>query len=48
MKNSSESIKDIDDLSLVSHKIRSRLKEENVSFFANDNISEFIEPGELD
>jgi GTP cyclohydrolase I len=33
---------------LVSDRIRRRLKEKHRRFFANDNISEFIEPGELD
>ena len=33
---------------LTSEVIRSRLLKENVSFFANDNISEHIEPGEIE
>ncbi len=33
---------------LTSEVIRSRLVKENVSFFANDNISEHIEPGEIE
>ncbi len=33
---------------LTSEVIRSRLLKENVSFFANDNISEYIEPGEIE
>jgi GTP cyclohydrolase I len=32
----------------VSQRIRSRIKQKNQRFHANDNISEFIEPGELD
>jgi len=32
----------------VSTKIRNRLRETNQRFFSNDNISEAIEPGELD
>lgn len=34
--------------SLVSERIKARIKAKNLRFFANDNISEFIEPGELD
>tara|TARA_B100001250_G_scaffold286119_1_gene248135 strand:- start:437 stop:691 length:255 start_codon:yes stop_codon:yes gene_type:complete len=32
---------------LTSEVIRSRLLKENVSFFANDNIADHIEPGEI-
>ena len=32
----------------VSAKIRARLKSSNKRFFANDNISDFIQPGELE
>ncbi|WP_320667326.1 GTP cyclohydrolase I [Prochlorococcus sp. MIT 1307] len=32
---------------LVSERIRSRLVEKGISYFANDNVSECIEPGEL-
>jgi GTP cyclohydrolase IA len=32
----------------VSVKIRQRLKKANVRFHANDNISEYLEPGEID
>ncbi len=39
--------KSIDDLSLVSDRIRARLKERKTSFFANDNLADCIEPGEL-
>ena len=51
---STKQIKDIDDncnpLSqhLASEVIRSRLLKENVSFFANDNIADHIEPGEIE
>jgi len=50
---STKKIEDIDDnfnpLSqhLTSEVIRSRLLKENVSFFANDNIADHIEPGEI-
>ncbi len=40
-------IKGINDISLVSDRIRERLKERNISFFANDNLAECIESGEL-
>ena len=45
-----ENIEDFNPLSqnLTSEVIRSRLVKENVSFFANDNISEHIEPGEIE
>ncbi len=33
---------------LTSEVIRSRLLKENVSFFANDNIADHIEPGEIE
>ena len=33
---------------LTSEVIRSRLLEKNVSFFANDNIADHIEPGEIE
>jgi len=42
-----EPIKGINDLSLVSDRIRARLKEKDISFFANDNLADCIEPGEL-
>ncbi len=51
---STKQIEDIDDnfnpLSqhLTSEVIRSRLIKENVSFFANDNIADHIEPGEIE
>ena len=51
---STKQIEDIDDnfnpLSqhLTSEVIRSRLLKENVSFFANDNIADHIEPGEIE
>ena len=51
---STSKIEDIDDnfnpLSqhLTSEVIRSRLLKENVSFFANDNIADHIEPGEIE
>ena len=51
---STTQIEDIDDnfnpLSqhLTSEVIRSRLLKENVSFFANDNIADHIEPGEIE
>ena len=32
----------------VSQKIRERLKNANVRFHANDNIADFLEPGEID
>lgn len=32
----------------ISERITGRLKENNVRYFANDNISEYIRPGELD
>ena len=32
---------------LVSARIRSRLIEKNISFFANDNVADHIKPGEL-
>ena len=32
----------------VSRRIRDRVKASNRRFHANDNISEFIEPGELE
>ena len=32
---------------LTSEVIRSRLLKENISFFANDNIADHIEPGEI-
>ena len=32
---------------LVSERIRSRLEESGTSYFANDNLSKYIEPGEL-
>ena len=37
-----------DDLLLPSERIRARLEEAGARYFANDNISEFIEDGELD
>ena len=33
---------------LTSEVIRSRLLKKNVSFFANDNIADYIEPGEIE
>ena len=42
-----EPMQGFDDLSLVSDRIRARLKERNVSFFANDNLADCIEEGEL-
>ena len=33
---------------LTSEVIRSRLLKKNVSFFANDNIADHIEPGEIE
>ena len=51
---STTKIEDIDDnlnpLSqhLTSEVIRSRLLKEGVSFFANDNIADHIEPGEIE
>jgi len=33
---------------LTSEVIRSRLIDKNVSFFANDNIADYIEPGEIE
>jgi GTP cyclohydrolase I len=36
------------DLVSISGRIRARIKKTPQRFFANDNISEFIEPGELD
>lgn len=33
--------------STVSARIRERLRQEGVSFLANDNISDYLEPGEL-
>ncbi len=43
----SQEHKGINDLSLVSARIRSRLKKRKSSFFANDNLAECIEDGEL-
>ncbi len=51
---STKQIEDIDDKSnplsqhLTSEVIRSRLIKEDVSFFANDNIAEHIQPGEIE
>jgi GTP cyclohydrolase I len=38
----------IDDDRLTSERIRERIEDAGARFFANDNISEFIEDGELD
>ncbi len=51
---STKQIEEIDDnfnplsQNLTSEVIRSRLLKENVSFFANDNIADHIEPGEIE
>ena len=51
---STKKIEEIDDnfnplsQNLTSEVIRSRLLKENVSFFANDNIADHIEPGEIE
>ena len=34
--------------SKISEKIRSRIKKDNARYHANDNISKYIEPGELE
>ena len=36
------------DHQLISQRIRSRLIENEISFFANDNVADYIQPGELD
>ncbi|AAP99581.1 Uncharacterized protein Pro_0536 [Prochlorococcus marinus subsp. marinus str. CCMP1375] len=41
-KNDKEPMKGFDDWSLVSDRIRARLKERDISFFANDNLAECI------
>ncbi len=46
-KMSKNSKTDINILNLVSARIRERIKSDGGSFLANDNISEYIKPGEL-
>ena len=46
-KMSKKSKTDINILNLVSARIRERIKSDGGSFLANDNISEYIKPGEL-
>ncbi len=38
---------DLETLSSVSTRIRERIKKNGGTFLANDNISEYIKPGEL-
>jgi GTP cyclohydrolase IA len=48
-KANSPADSDIEDPGIpVSQKIRSRIQQARSRFFANDNIAEFIEPGELE
>ncbi len=39
--------KSLNKVAKVSERIRLRLQAQGVSFFANDNVSNCIEPGEL-